>query len=116
MTLKQTDIDQFTSSESLYKHPFGLLYTCGVRYLATAGNAYWLIDTIASHQSNKLLALPNLQDFQIWRLVVNNNKYATLICEQDTDYKILRQEIDYTDFPLPCIKLYLGKKVFILPY
>ncbi|WP_371641288.1 DUF6876 family protein, partial [Tolypothrix sp. NIES-4075] len=37
MTLKQTDLDQFTSSESLYKHPLGLLYTCGIRYLATAG-------------------------------------------------------------------------------
>lgn len=115
MTLKQTDLNQFTSSESLYKHPLRLLYTCGVRYLATAGNAYWLIDAIASHQTNKLLALPNLRDFQIWRLVVNDNKSATLICEQDTDSEILRQEIEYSDFPLPCIKLYLVEKVLMLP-
>jgi hypothetical protein len=115
MTLKQTDLNQFTSSESLYKHPLGLLYTCGISYLATAGNAYWLIDAIASYQTNKLLALPNLQDFQIWRLVVNDNKSATLICEQDTDSEILRQEIEYTDFPLPCIKLYLVEKVLMLP-
>ncbi|MEC4812728.1 MAG: hypothetical protein SAK29_05560 [Scytonema sp. PMC 1069.18] len=114
MTLKQTDLDQFTSSESLYKHRFGLLYTCGVRYVATAGNAYWLIDAIASYQTNKLLALPNLQNFQIWQLVVNENKSATLICEEDTNLEILRQEIEYTDFPLPSIKLYLVEKVLML--
>lgn len=107
-------LDQFVGSENLYKHWLGIHYTDGVKYLATVAKAYWLIDAVASHQDRRLLSNPMLREFQIWRLVVENNS-ATLICEEDTDVEVRRQEIPYTDFPLPEITLYLLQKVLMLP-
>ncbi|WP_026735964.1 DUF6876 family protein [Fischerella sp. PCC 9605] len=109
-----TELKQFVGSETFYRHWSGIQYTEGVKYLASAAQAYWLIDGIISHQANnRFLSDPGLQDFQIWRLVVNNNS-GTLICEWDTDKEVLRQEIDYTDFPFPEIRLYLVQKTLML--
>lgn len=69
-----------------------------------------------------------LYDFQIWLLVVGNNHEfikpktnynAILTCWEDTPKKnqtpSVTQHIEYTDFPLPSIKLYLENKVLMLP-
>ena len=108
------NLQQFIGSEVFYKHWLGIRYTDGVKYLANEAGAYWLIDAIASHQDRKLLSNPRLREFQIWRLVVENSS-ATLICSLDTDIEVRRQQIPYTDFPLPEIKLYLVDKVLMLP-
>ncbi|MBC8120766.1 MAG: hypothetical protein H7Y22_02880 [Gemmatimonadaceae bacterium] len=103
------DIDQFTGTEQWYCHRFGLLYTDGVRYVANHG-AYWLIDAIASHQ-------PTVQDepIQFWKLTVQPDCSAVLLCERDTNEPLLSQEIDYTDFPVPEIRFYLADGVLMLP-
>jgi hypothetical protein len=106
-------LDQFVGSENQYKHWLGIRYTDGVKYLATTAKAYWLIDAIASHQNRRLLSNPRLLEFQIWRLAVENSS-ATLICSEDTDIEVRRQSIEYTDFPLPEITLYLADKVLML--
>lgn len=72
------------------------------------------MDAIASHQTKQFLSNPNLREFQIWHLQVKDNS-GVLICEWDTNQEVLRQEILYTDFPLPDIKLYLVEKVLMLP-
>jgi hypothetical protein len=107
-------LEQFTGSETVYKHWLGIRYTNGVKYLATATKAYWLIDAIASHQDRQLLSNSRLREFQMWQLVVENNS-ATLICFEDVDVEVRRQEIPYTDFPLPEVALYLVDKVLMLP-
>ena len=108
-------LKQFTGSTALYKHWLGFHYTQGVKYLADEAKSYWLIDAICSHQTTSFLnKYPALQEFQIWRLEVENNS-AVLICEVDTDQQVLTQKIPYTDFPLPEVKLYLIEKVIILP-
>ena len=104
----------FHGSTILYKHWLGLKYTEGLKHLASETNSYWLIDTIASHQTKPFLSDIRLQEFQIWCLQVENSS-GVLICEWDTNQEILRQEIEYTDFPLSEIKLYLVEKVLMLP-
>ncbi|MBE9212822.1 MAG: hypothetical protein HC836_37515 [Richelia sp. RM2_1_2] len=109
-----TDLKKFYGSVNLYKHWLGLRYTDGIQYLAKEANCYWLLDAIASHQTKNLLSNPRLREFQIWHLRVKENS-GILICEWDTNQEVLRQEIEYTDFPLSHIKLYLVEKVLMLP-
>lgn len=116
--LRGIDLLRFYGSETIFKHGFGeIVYTEGVQFLAQKANAYWLIDTIASYQAQKLLinnAL--LQEFQLWRLEVNENHTAILTCRTDSYCQpIITQNIEFTDFPLKSIKLYLCEKVLMLP-
>jgi hypothetical protein len=114
--ITQSELNQFTGTSEHYKHWLkAFSYTDGVKYLADQANAHWLLDAIASHQP-PLLRDEMLKEFQIWKLVVNvQEKTAQLICERDTDDVVVTQDIPYTDFPLPEIKLYLVARVLMLP-
>jgi hypothetical protein len=107
-------LNQFTGSTTLYKHWLGLKYTDGIKYLAEETSCYWLLDAIFSHQTKNFLSNQNLREFQIWHLKVENNS-GILICEWDTNQEVLRQEIEYTDFSLSHIKLYLIETILMLP-
>lgn len=127
-------LQRFTGSETLCPHFTGrIFYTEGVHYLAEQAGAYWLIDAIASWQTQpKVRAAP----FQIWRLQVHADRSATLIGAEDIDEQghpvharnaaeraaghwtrgpLARQAIEWTDFPLEEIKLYLQHGVLMLP-
>jgi hypothetical protein len=107
-------LKQFIGSEVIYKHRLGIGYTSGIKYLVEAAECLWLLDCIASYQTINLLSYLNLKEFQIWRLLVRETS-GVLICEWDTNLEVLRQEIPYTDFPLPDVKVYLVEKVLMLP-
>ena len=107
------ELEQFRGSDIIYKYWLGLKYTAGIKHLAEIAQCWWLVDAIASYQPN-LQDNPKLQEFQIWHLVVQHNS-GTLICEWDTNQEVLRQEIEYTDFPLSNIKLYLAENILMLP-
>ncbi len=85
-----------------------------IQYLAEKAGAYWLIDAIASHQP-QVLKDSMLQEIQFWKLKVNADQTAQLICERDTGDVFLTQDIGFTDFPLDEIKLYLVSGVLMLP-
>lgn len=114
----ETGLAQFSGGGDQYQHwTRKLRYTEGVKYLAdNAGNgAHWLIDAIASYQGEKALRAERLQEFQLWELAVAGNK-AVLTCKEDTDApEVVRQEIEYTDFPLEHITLYVEGGVLLLP-
>jgi hypothetical protein len=103
----------FIGGETLYPHPLGLHYTEGVHFLAEAAGALWLIDLIASWQP-KAMKDPMLREFQLWKLVVTGTK-AAAICLRDLGDEAFRQEVEYTDFPLPEISLYVEGGVLLLP-
>jgi hypothetical protein len=87
-----------------------------VKYLAEEAEAFWLIDAIASWQvSPKVKRDPMLQEIQFWKLRVNPDNSAVLTCERDTDDVALTQAIEFTDFPLESVKLYLSNRVLMLP-
>jgi hypothetical protein len=69
--------------------------------------------SIFFHQTQHFLSNPNLREFQIWHLRVENNS-GILICEWDTNQEVLGQEIEYTDFLLSHIKFYLVERILML--
>jgi hypothetical protein len=115
MTTKTLNLEGFIGTERYYKHPLGILYTDGVKYLAEEAGAYWLIDAIASWQtSSKVKQDPMLQRIQFWKLLVKPDNSAVLTCEPDEDDVAITQEIEFTDFPLESVKLYLSDRVLML--
>ena len=113
--LNHADLNQFTSTTQYYKHCLRqFIYTDGVKYLAEKANAYWLLDAIASHQP-QLLKDHELKEFQHWKLTMSADHTAQLVCFRDTDEPVLAQHIEFTDFPLNEVRLYLVKKVLLLP-
>ena len=103
-------LDQFTGTEKYHKvsplYPFVL--TDGVRYLADEGKAWWLLDAIASYRKR--------EPFQVWSLDVAPDKTALLLMREDKDAPILvKQHIEYTDFPLDRVEVWVIDGVALLP-
>jgi hypothetical protein len=133
MDLQQA-LASFSGTEHYYQHPFGhFVYTDGVRYLAETAGAYWLLDAIASWQIDSAVRAAPVQ---FWRLHVNPDRTAVLEAAEERDENgqplhaataadrnahrwtagpLVRQEIEYTDFPLPSIDLWLIDGVLLLP-
>ena len=106
------ELEQFTGTINYYRHPLGIYYTDGVKYLADRAGAYWLIDTIASWQvEEKVRRAP----FQIWELRIIEDNRAVLTMREDLGKpELARQKIPFTDFPFNQ-KLYLVDGVLMLP-
>jgi hypothetical protein len=104
------DLNAFTGSEHHYRHFTGLRYTDGIRYLAEHAGAYWLIDLVASYQP-RLRNVP----FQLWELTVNDDHTALATMREDTHRRArVRQDIEYTDFPLRSFSWYCTDNVMML--
>ena len=110
MDLKTT-LGSFIGTTKYYRSGFGTLHlTEGIHYLRETANCYWLIDIVESYQ-------PMLTDvpFQIWTLKVNEDESALVTCKEDSDQPCLvKQEIEYTDFPLDEIEFYCIDGVVLL--
>jgi hypothetical protein len=103
------NLAHFTGSENFYRHvPRHTLikryiYTEGVQYLATYAECYWLLDQIVLNRPAQL----GVEDFQVCKLQVASDKTATLTTEDGNDNVLDVRTIDYTDFPLPEITLWV---------
>lgn len=114
--LTESDLYQFTGTSQWYPHPLGLVYTDGVLYLAEQGGAFWLLDAIAAWQFDPRVRDDRmLQQIQFWKLTVNPDRSALLICERDSDDVAVTQEIPFTDFPLASVTIYCQDGVLLLP-
>jgi hypothetical protein len=113
-TLQESDLRQFTGTETWYRHPLArkVLYTDGVQHVAEQGGAYWLLDSLAFAQAIPAVAA---ESFQFWILTVKPDHAATLVCEDGNGKIVHTQEITFTDFPLPVIKFYVTDSVILLP-
>jgi len=113
-TLSEADLAQFTGTEHWYRHGLvrNVLYTDGVKHVADAGGAYWLIDEIAfaQHSERAVAAQP----FQVWKLTVQDSA-AVLTCEDGNEHRVSLKRIEYTDFPLPEISFYFTDNTILLP-
>ena len=109
--LTKNELRQFTGTEHWYRDISGYLYTDGVLYVAQEGGAFWLIDKILLTTRAK----NDLQEFGSWKLRVNEDKSAILICEDGSYHELYREKIDWTDFPLNKIDLWFENGVLILP-
>jgi hypothetical protein len=84
-----------------------------VKHVADAGGAYWLIDEIALIQPYEEAI--GATEFQVWHLVVREDRSTTLRCEDGNYYVVFMKEIGFTDFPLPKIKLFFTNNTIYLP-
>ena len=111
--LNESDLMQFTGTTRWYRHALmrDVIYTDGAKYVADAGEAYWLLDAIASWQLDRKV---KAEEFQAWQLKVEDNK-GVLTCDDGNGRIVARQEIEYTDFPLPEITLYYANNTIHLP-
>jgi hypothetical protein len=102
----------FIGTEYYYRHPFGIKFTDGVKYLSDSAESYWLLDIVASYQFD-----PKVKDeeFQVFKLIVKNDKSALVEISDGNKNILATQEIDYTDFPLDEIELWCINRVCILP-
>ncbi len=114
-TLKQTELSQFTGSETWYRHAINrkVLFTDGAKYVADNAGAYWLLDEIAIIQPHepRIAATP----FQVWKLAVNADHTAELICEDGNDNLVYKKAISFTDFPAEGITLWFTDNTILLP-
>lgn len=110
----QADLAQYTGTVNYYRHPLGLLYTDGVKGLAEAAGAFWLIDLVASHQP-KARRYESLRAFQLWRLTVSDDATATAACHADSNEPpAICQQIPFTDFPVGLFECYVINGVMLL--
>ena len=95
--MKPEDLEQFSGSEQYHYLDVGRFLKCteGVAFLAKEGNAFWLIDAIASYRRK--------EPVQFWHLELtekNGRKNAVLTMREDKHAPVLvEQKIGYTDFP-----------------
>jgi hypothetical protein len=116
MAFTAADLDQFTGNEHLYWQPlYGpIQFTDGVRYVAEAGPAWWLLDIIATTAYLDPAVHPAWM--QVWTLIVTPDKQATLVCMDGDEHVLYRHEpITYTDFPLDTITIWVMDQVMLLP-
>lgn len=88
-----------------------MLLTDGTKYIADHGGvngAYWLMDAIASYQPELLKKYAWATEMQFWTLTLTPPG-AVLTCQVDRNTEpVVRQEIEYTDFDLLSIDLWVG--------
>jgi hypothetical protein len=85
--------------------------TDGVSALAEAAGCYWLLDAIGSYQGRRGKLDPR---FQKWILEVDLESKEAVLTGTD-EGRTIRQRIEYTDFPLEKIELWLIYGVVMLP-
>jgi hypothetical protein len=114
----KTDLSQFRGTTIYYKHLFPgkspLLITEGCDYVRQKCNAHWLFDAILSYQSD--VRLKNM-GFQIWELEQQKSNLSWLLtCREDQGKPpVIKQQIEFSDFPLECLKIWVIDNVALLP-
>jgi hypothetical protein len=109
--ITESDLDGFYCTDNYFSHwAKKLCYTDGVKYLADKAGAYWLIDAIASYQNDaKITKNSMLRNMQFWKLEVVDGK-GVLTCVEDSGRKpVIRQEIEFTDFPLSEVEIWVER-------
>jgi hypothetical protein len=115
-TLRREELGQFTGSENWYRHGLvrDVLFTDGVKHVADAGGAYWLIDEIALAQRYEKSVAG--EEFQLWKLAVNLDQHTgVLTCDDGNGNIVYAKPIPFTDFPLSEITLYYVNNTILLP-
>lgn len=113
-TLTTFDLAQFIGTTQYFRHPIArtILITEGVKYVADAGAAYWLVDEIVFAQSIKYVAA---EEFQHWTLTVSPDHSAILECGDGDRNIVFNKSIPFTDFPMEDISIYYTNNVILLP-
>ncbi len=104
----------FTGSDTFYRYGLAgdTLFTEGVKYVADAAGAYWLLDLISL--ANVYEPKVRSEEFQLWTLTVRDNAIGVVTCNDGNGRIVYEQLLDFTDFPEPGIKLYFCNGTILL--
>ena len=108
-------LECFTGTFAYHTHRIGnfkLLLTDGCDYIRQEAEAFWLFDCILSQQTRKTIS--ELYH-QVWRLKKQNDDSWHLTCEDGNNNLIAVQEIEYSDFPLSEMTIWVIDGVAMLP-
>ncbi len=114
----KTELEQFIGTSAYHKHLFPgkspIALTDGCRYVRDELQANWLFDTILIYQDDPKLKKVN---FQIWELQQLKKDLTWLLtCKEDTNKKpLIRQAIEFSDFPIDYIRIWVIGSVALLP-
>jgi len=110
------DLNEHANGTEQWHEVLGLFpnhtMTDGVKHLAEMCNAFWLLDTILSHQLYKKVSQ---QPFQVWQLKHTENDAYLLTCEDGNDNQVSQQKIPYSNFPYEVATIWLVDRVLLLP-
>ncbi len=112
------ELETFHGTSEYHKHLFPgkspIILTDGCKFIRDQCKAYWLFDAILSYQGDHRLDGIN---FQIWELRQQKKDLTwQLTCREDKGKRtLINQSIEFSDFPLDYIKLWLIDKVALLP-
>jgi hypothetical protein len=121
MTVKPSEIRAALANHcgtSAYHQCFrgldGPVLTDGALEMAQLCQAFWLIDLIVLAQRDTSVGR---ELFQVWKLTLNGyNSSGALTCTDGNDNPLTKQELAYTDFPLPeGVTLWKEGEVILLP-
>jgi hypothetical protein len=112
------ELKMFHGTSEYHKHLFPgkspIILTDGCKYIRDECKAYWLFDSILSYQCEKILRDINFQIWELKRLKMDLSWQLT--CREDTGRKpLIRQSIEFSDFPLDYIKIWVIDKIALLP-
>lgn len=112
------ELETFHGTSEYHKHLFPgkspIILTDGCKFIRDQCKAYWLFDAILSYQGDHRLDGIN---FQIWELRQQKKDLTwQLTCREDKGKRtLINQSIEFSDFPLDYIKLWVIDKVALLP-
>ena len=112
----KAQLKHFAGDLERYRHSLfpKLIYTPGIKHLAEAAGAYWLLDVIASHLlSSDFQAAVRMDarilDLHFWNLAVDKDSSAVVTARVDQgEPAFVQQAIPLTDFPLETIDLWVA--------
>ena len=98
------ELRNFYGTEHYYRHMPGLVITDGVKFLADAAGAYWLLDMVWSHMPS----IPKSEGFVLVTLKRTHHRAVFQMQDDDPPQNVYAtQDIECADFPLDEIKMYL---------
>ena len=103
-------LKEYTGTENYYMYMFGMSHTDGVKALCEMFECWWLLDVVCSYQ-------PALKQkaFQVWKLSVDEQQIATVICTDGNDKVLKAQTIPYTDFKAKGATIWCVDRIVLLP-
>jgi len=108
------ELRQFTGSSQVFRHfTNAIIYTEGVRFLATRARLYWLDDLIGGFHPRALRDRA-LREFQLWELRISSGN-GLVVCSRDSDDEAFRIRIPTADSALDYVRLYLEPGTLLLP-
>jgi hypothetical protein len=114
----KSSLREFHGTEEYHKHLYpgrsALLITDGCKYVRDDLKANWLFDAILSYQSYLFKLKVN---FQIWELKQLKKDLSWLLtCKEDNgSTTVVTQSIEFSDFPIDYIKIWVIDNIALLP-